>query len=162
MQYFFGRFYKFLLFLGYAQQPARDMKAHVFCKVVVEFALEYKTTRDKVLQMREKKANQRERKKTRGKMIVETEKYKQQHPSNQQVAVDSEEAKLQQLLRGGTSNGSDVERNGNKHLPGMIVRKRRSLGERACLPPVLSVARSFQHAPFSLIIPRSLLLLLLF
>ena len=117
------RFFKFLLFLGYAQQPARELRPHVFCKVVVEFALEYKTTRDKVLQMREKKANQRERKKTRGKMIVETEKYKQQQ------GADSEEAKLQQLLRGGASNGSDAERNGNKHLPGMLVRKRRSLGE---------------------------------
>ena len=43
----------------------------MFAKIVTEFALEYKTTRDKVLQLREKKANQRERKKTRGKMIVE-------------------------------------------------------------------------------------------
>ena len=42
-----------------------------FCKVVSEFALEYRTTRDKVQQMLEKKANQRERKKTRGKMIVD-------------------------------------------------------------------------------------------
>ena len=65
------RFFKFLLFLGYPVHLAKDMKVHVFAKIVTEFALEYKTTRDKVLQMREKKANQRERKKTRGKMIVE-------------------------------------------------------------------------------------------
>lgn len=41
------------------------------CRVVAEFALEYRTTREKVLQQREKKANNRERKKTRGKMIVD-------------------------------------------------------------------------------------------
>jgi len=38
---------------------------------VSEFALEYRTTREKLLQQREKKATQRERRRTRGKMIVE-------------------------------------------------------------------------------------------
>lgn len=42
-----------------------------FCKTLSEFALEYRTTREKVVQMLEKKATQRERKKTRGKMIVD-------------------------------------------------------------------------------------------
>ena len=66
-----GRFNKFLLYLGYSPESIRDMKVQVFCKTISEFALEYRTTREKVLQLREKKANQRERKKTRGKMIVE-------------------------------------------------------------------------------------------
>jgi len=47
------------------------VKVTVFCKAISEFALEYRTTREKLLQEREKKASQKERKKTRGKMIVE-------------------------------------------------------------------------------------------
>ncbi len=64
-------FQKFLLFLGYPPQAAREVKVTVFCKAISEFSLEYRTTRDKLLQQREKKASQKERKKTRGKMIVE-------------------------------------------------------------------------------------------
>ena len=76
MQFYYPdcRFQKFLLYLGYAPQAARDAKVGVVCKVVAEFALEYRTTRDKVIQQREKKANNRERKKTRGKMIVDVSK----------------------------------------------------------------------------------------
>jgi hypothetical protein len=66
-----GRFNKFLLYLGYTSQSAREVKIGLLCKAVSEFALEYRTTREKLIQQREKKANQRERRKTRGKMIVE-------------------------------------------------------------------------------------------
>lgn len=68
---FFFRFNKFLIFLGYSPQLARETKISIVCKVITEFSLEYRTTREKVLQMRQKKANNRERKKTRGKMIVD-------------------------------------------------------------------------------------------
>ena len=66
-----NRFYKFLLYMGYSTINAREAKINVICKVVAEFSLEYRTTREKVLQQRQKKENQRERKKTRGKMIVD-------------------------------------------------------------------------------------------
>jgi hypothetical protein len=65
------RFHKFLLFMGYTPSAAKDVRIGGFCKTLAEFALEYRTTRDKVLQQRQKKENQRERKKTRGKMIVD-------------------------------------------------------------------------------------------
>lgn len=65
------RYNKLLLFLGFAVHDARELKINHFCKVVSEFALEYRTTKEKVVQMLQKKANQRERKKTRGKMIVD-------------------------------------------------------------------------------------------
>ena len=65
------RFNKFLLYLGYTAAAAREVKIGSFCKSLSEFALEYRTTRDKLIQQREKKASQRERRKTRGKMIVE-------------------------------------------------------------------------------------------
>lgn len=42
-----------------------------FLKVIAEFSLEYRTTRERVLQQLEKKANHRERNKTRGKMIID-------------------------------------------------------------------------------------------
>lgn len=57
--------------MGLSPASAKDVKIAEFCKIVSEFALEYRTTREKVLQQREKKANNRERKKTRGKMIVD-------------------------------------------------------------------------------------------
>jgi len=66
-----SRFHKFLLYLGYSSQASREAKVGLFCKTVSEFALEYRTTREKLLQQREKKATQRERRRTRGKMIVE-------------------------------------------------------------------------------------------
>ncbi|RVE47409.1 hypothetical protein evm_007919 [Chilo suppressalis] len=43
-----------------------------FLKVIAEFALEYRTTRERVLQQLEKRANHRERNKTRGKMIIDS------------------------------------------------------------------------------------------
>ena len=44
-----------------------------FCKIIGEFSLEYRTTRERVIQMKKKKENMRERSKTRGKLITETE-----------------------------------------------------------------------------------------
>lgn len=66
-----NRFHKFLLYLGYTAETAREIKIGTFCKTFSEFSLEYRTIQEKLLQQREKKANQKERKKTRGKMIVE-------------------------------------------------------------------------------------------
>ena len=56
--------------MGLPVNIAKDQKISQFCKVISEFALEYRTTRDKVMQQLQKKQNQRERKKTRGKMIL--------------------------------------------------------------------------------------------
>lgn len=42
-----------------------------FLKVIAEFALEFRTTRERVLQQLEKRANHRERNKTRGKLIID-------------------------------------------------------------------------------------------
>ena len=65
------RFRKFLIFLGYPPHTAKEAKVAQVCKVITEFSLEYRTTREKLVQMREKKANKRERNKTRGKMIAD-------------------------------------------------------------------------------------------
>ncbi|MAD18752.1 MAG: hypothetical protein CMJ52_00805 [Planctomycetaceae bacterium] len=68
-----NRFRHFLLFMGVPTYQARELKVSYFCRMISEFALEYRTTKDKVIQTREKKANQKERSKTRGKMITEEE-----------------------------------------------------------------------------------------
>jgi len=60
-----------LLYFGINAKECRELKVHHFCKVVSEFALEYRTTREKVLQQQSKKKSYKERKKTRGKLIVD-------------------------------------------------------------------------------------------
>lgn len=75
------RFHAFLLFLGHPVYAARDVSVHRFSKVLSEFALEYRTTRERVLQQKLKRANHRERNKTRGKMITDVSPPHQQHPA---------------------------------------------------------------------------------
>uniref|UniRef100_A0A8C3S8I8 Formin homology 2 domain containing 1 n=1 Tax=Chelydra serpentina TaxID=8475 RepID=A0A8C3S8I8_CHESE len=69
------RFRSFLLFLGYPPAAARDMKVTGFCRLLREFALEYRTCRERVLQQQRKRAAHRERNKTRGRMITEMERF---------------------------------------------------------------------------------------
>ncbi|XP_078688945.1 FH1/FH2 domain-containing protein 3-like isoform X33 [Branchiostoma floridae x Branchiostoma belcheri] len=66
-----NRFNKLLIFTGMTPQAIKDTNINQFCKTISEFALEYRTTRERVLQQQKKKANQRERNKTRGKMITD-------------------------------------------------------------------------------------------
>lgn len=66
-----SRFHSFLLYLGHPAYSVRDISVHRFSKILSEFALEYRTTRDRVLQQKQKRADHRERNKTRGKMIVD-------------------------------------------------------------------------------------------
>lgn len=66
-----SRFHAFLLFMGYPLYAIREININKFCKIISEFALEYRTTRERVLQQKQKRANHRERNKTRGKMITD-------------------------------------------------------------------------------------------
>ncbi|XP_077065336.1 FH1/FH2 domain-containing protein 3 isoform X3 [Siphateles boraxobius] len=70
-----NRFHSFLLFLGHPPYAIREVSVHRFSKILSEFALEYRTTRERVLQQKQKRANHRERNKTRGKMITESGKF---------------------------------------------------------------------------------------
>uniref|UniRef100_A0A8C7JPX8 Formin homology 2 domain containing 1 n=1 Tax=Oncorhynchus kisutch TaxID=8019 RepID=A0A8C7JPX8_ONCKI len=70
-----NRFHSFLLYLGQPSYSVRDTKVTHFCKIISEFSLEYRTTRERVLTQKHKRATHRERTKTRGKMITETEKF---------------------------------------------------------------------------------------
>ncbi|CAN2389333.1 formin homology 2 domain containing 1 [Pristimantis euphronides] len=70
-----NRFRSFLLYVGYSYSSAKDMKITRFCRIISEFALEYRTARERVLQQKQKRAAYRERNKTRGRMITETAKF---------------------------------------------------------------------------------------
>ncbi|XP_067853899.1 FH1/FH2 domain-containing protein 3 isoform X2 [Heptranchias perlo] len=70
-----NRFHSFLLYLGHPSNSARELKITRFCKIISEFSLEYRTSRERVLQQKQKRAAYRERNKTRGKMITETAKF---------------------------------------------------------------------------------------
>lgn len=66
-----NRFHKFCLWLGIPLHRIQATKPNELCKIISEFALEYRTTRERVIQQLEKKASHRERNKTRGKMITD-------------------------------------------------------------------------------------------
>uniref|UniRef100_A0A8C3E6W0 Formin homology 2 domain containing 1 n=1 Tax=Corvus moneduloides TaxID=1196302 RepID=A0A8C3E6W0_CORMO len=70
-----NRFHSFMLYLGYPVSAARDVKVTSICKLLREFALEYRTCWERVLQQQKKRAAHRERSKTRGRLITETEKF---------------------------------------------------------------------------------------
>ncbi|XP_061863540.1 FH1/FH2 domain-containing protein 1 isoform X2 [Colius striatus] len=70
-----NRFHSFLLYLGYPAGAARDVKATALCRLLREFALEYRTCRERVLQQQSRRAAHRQRSKTRGRLITETEKF---------------------------------------------------------------------------------------
>ncbi|CAF3636334.1 unnamed protein product [Rotaria sordida] len=66
-----NRFQKFLIWLGYPPSLIKETKITGFCKILSEFALEYRTTRDRITTQKQKKQNRGERNRTRGKLITE-------------------------------------------------------------------------------------------
>ncbi|XP_058485085.1 FH1/FH2 domain-containing protein 1 isoform X5 [Solea solea] len=70
-----NRFHSFLLFLGQPLSSVREIKVTTFCRIISEFSLEYRTSRERVVTQKRKRAAHRERTKTRGKMITDTEKF---------------------------------------------------------------------------------------
>ncbi|NXD10542.1 FHOD3 protein, partial [Nothocercus nigrocapillus] len=78
-----NRFHSFLLFMGHPPYAIREVNINKFCKIISEFALEYRTTRERVLQQKQKRANHRERNKTRGKMITDSGKFSSSSPPSQ-------------------------------------------------------------------------------
>lgn len=55
-----NRFHSFLLFLGYSRSMVRDIRAEDFCKTISDFSLEYRATRQSVLQQKEREKEKRE------------------------------------------------------------------------------------------------------
>lgn len=63
-----NRFYKFLFYMGMPPESAKDVQVNAICKTITEFALDYRNSRDRILQMQKRAADKRERRKTRGKI----------------------------------------------------------------------------------------------
>ncbi|XP_044303235.1 FH1/FH2 domain-containing protein 3 isoform X11 [Varanus komodoensis] len=135
-----NRFHSFLLFMGYPPYAIRDVNINKFCKIVSEFALEYRTTRERVLQQKQKRANHRERNKTRGKMITDTDeedniqsgKFSNSSPTPQnqlqglQYAEDAvEHENMKAVLKTSSPSGE------NSTVLGMRTRSRPSRGRIA-------------------------------
>ena len=89
------RYHKFLLWLGIPPHRIAESRPNEFCRILSEFALEYRTTRERVHQQIEKKANHRERNKTRGKLIIDVPKFK----NGNVVPVTKEENSKDEELR---------------------------------------------------------------
>ncbi|XP_061565995.1 FH1/FH2 domain-containing protein 1 [Cololabis saira] len=49
-----NRFHSFLLFLGYSRAMVKDTKAEDFCRIISNFSLEYRTTRQAIVLQRER------------------------------------------------------------------------------------------------------------
>lgn len=113
-----NRFYKFLLYLGYTSEAAREVKVTSFCKTLSEFALEYRTIREKLMLQREKKLSDKERKKTRGKMIVEANTLASK---SRTLPIDKErDADLKKLL----DKGLNVDKSNSLLLSAAKSRKK--------------------------------------
>ncbi|KAF5404720.1 FH1/FH2 domain-containing protein 3 [Paragonimus heterotremus] len=69
-----ARFRHMLEYVGYSSGRAANMSVGQFCRTLAEFALEYRTTREKIIESRDKKAKARERKRTCGKLIIDLDK----------------------------------------------------------------------------------------
>uniref|UniRef100_A0A8C8RC23 Formin homology 2 domain containing 3 n=1 Tax=Pelusios castaneus TaxID=367368 RepID=A0A8C8RC23_9SAUR len=110
-----NRFHAFLLFMGHPPYAIREVNINKFCKIISEFALEYRTTRERVLQQKQKRANHRERNKTRGKMITDSGKFSsnstpsQSQPQGLQYAEDAaEHENMKAVLKASSISGEST------------------------------------------------------
>lgn len=92
-----NRYHKFLLWLGVPPHRIAESRPNDFCRILSEFSLEYRTTRERVHQQIEKKANHRERNKTRGKLIIDMAKMKDGVTAPANGATTKEERKDAEL-----------------------------------------------------------------
>uniref|UniRef100_A0A8C9WIP4 Formin homology 2 domain containing 3 n=1 Tax=Scleropages formosus TaxID=113540 RepID=A0A8C9WIP4_SCLFO len=125
-----NRFHAFLLFLGHPPYTVREVSIHRFCKTVSEFALEYRTTRERVLQQRQKRASHRERNKTRGKMITDVSKYSSalQYDSSAQGLQSAEDAAEHEHMKAVLRTSLQGSDGGSSLVPGLRTRTRASRG----------------------------------
>ncbi|KAM9724168.1 FH1/FH2 domain-containing protein 3 isoform 4-T4 [Menidia menidia] len=141
-----NRFHAFLLFLGHPIYAVREVSIHRFSKILSEFALEYRTTRERVLQQKQKRASHRERNKTRGKMITDSEddddsesgKFggapsdtQESQPQGIQSAEDAAEHENMKAVLKSNSPGGE---SGTSAVPGLRTRTRASSGRGRVAP----------------------------
>ncbi|XP_026084876.1 FH1/FH2 domain-containing protein 3-like isoform X2 [Carassius auratus] len=153
-----NRFHSFLLFLGHPPYAIREVSVHRFSKILSEFALEYRTTRERVLQQKQKRANHRERNKTRGKMITESGKFagtplEGQECQPQGLGYTEDAAEHEQMtavLRTSLQSGDSP----SSVLPGLRTRTRATRGHTALLSAANEDASNCTNDPADEIMER--------
>ncbi|XP_075321430.1 FH1/FH2 domain-containing protein 3 isoform X2 [Odontesthes bonariensis] len=133
-----NRFHAFLLFLGHPIYAVREVSIHRFSKILSEFALEYRTTRERVLQQKQKRASHRERNKTRGKMITDSGKFggapsdaqEGQHQGIQYAEDAAEHENMKAVLKSNSQGGES----GTSTVPGLRTRSRASITRGRAAP----------------------------
>uniref|UniRef100_A0A183IWC0 FHOD3 protein n=1 Tax=Soboliphyme baturini TaxID=241478 RepID=A0A183IWC0_9BILA len=95
-----NRFRKFLFYMGMPPKAIKDTKINSICKTISEFALEYRTSRDKIMQQNKRMQEKRERNKTRGKLITDTKQFNTiaKGPSSAGRKEENSEYELNKLL----------------------------------------------------------------
>nr|XP_033796618.1 FH1/FH2 domain-containing protein 1 isoform X2 [Geotrypetes seraphini] len=133
-----NRFHSFLLYLGYPSSSVRDTKVTTFCKIISEFALEYRTTRERVLTQKQKRAAYRERNKTRGRMITETEKFVSAASSSENIVTPSFAADVEEQMGKGHEDMKSVL---ISSIEPQVRRSRAARSIGICSPPDLTEAK---------------------
>uniref|UniRef100_A0A8K9X534 Formin homology 2 domain containing 3a n=1 Tax=Oncorhynchus mykiss TaxID=8022 RepID=A0A8K9X534_ONCMY len=153
-----NRFHAFLLYLGHPAYGVREISVHRFSKILSEFALEYRTTRDRVLQQKQKRADHRERNKTRGKMIMDVNAPSLQ-PQGLGHAEDAAEHEFMKAVLKTSLQGGDRETSG---VPGLRTRTRSRPGRGGTDTPrddeadeiMDRIVRSATQGPSQRAVPR--------
>jgi len=102
------RFYNFLQWLGIPKHLTSDYKVHQVCKIISEFSLEFRTTRERVQQTIAKKKEAKERNKSRAKLHELMKNHSQKKESKE---VDD----LSKMLR--VEADGTIPRRKKKHRP---------------------------------------------
>lgn len=84
------RFKQMLEYFGVKKREAEKKCIHAFCRLVSEFALEYRTSKEHVLTQRNRKQKRGERNKTRGKLIIDTRKFSATEDQVKQMQMEKE------------------------------------------------------------------------
>ncbi|VUZ44697.1 unnamed protein product [Hymenolepis diminuta] len=90
------RYRQLLVYLGFPPNRAENMAIGHFCRILAEFSLEYRTTRERILEQNAKKASDKERRQTRGKLIDDVPRIRAAPVISKQQAADDME--LRQVL----------------------------------------------------------------
>jgi len=102
------RFYTFLQWLGIPKHLASEYKVHQVCKIISEFSLEFRTTRERVQQTIAKKKEAKERNKSRAKLH-------ELMKNHSQKKIPTEVDDLSKMLR--VEADGTIPRRKKKHRP---------------------------------------------
>ncbi|EDO36709.1 predicted protein [Nematostella vectensis] len=117
-----NRFRKMLLYLGVSASITKKTKVNEFCKIISEFSLEYRTTRERVREQKKKREKLRERNLTRGKLITESFGSHGRSPSEENVEEEFRKALF--------ANGEDFENSKEKLKSSTLPNQRNRI--RSC------------------------------